>query len=148
MMSFCQQILNYCSVSWLHSSTVSVDSLSLHSLLYFVYFYFCVNNNYAQVLLNIILISSESPLTSHFYTHISSAGFVSYATNQYLKKRGWGSVSSVSDQTKSLMYSSFVCFWPVKFSSRRLGKSHLYRHSNSAFTDETKQVPCHHHLLY
>jgi hypothetical protein len=46
-----------------------------------------------------------------------------------------------------LRYRSFVNFWPIKFSSGRVGTSHLYNYSDSGLEDETK-VPCPRHLTY
>jgi len=46
-----------------------------------------------------------------------------------------------------LRYRSFVNFWPLKFSSGRVGASHLYNYSGSGLEDETK-TPCPWHLTF
>jgi hypothetical protein len=44
------------------------------------------------------------------------------------------------------LHGTFVRFWPVKFSSGRLGASLLYSDSDSGLADEAKLIYSHCHL--
>jgi hypothetical protein len=47
-----------------------------------------------------------------------------------------------------LCYRSRVSFWPMEFSSGRLGASHRYSSGDSGLADETKQIPSPRYRMY